>query len=163
MPGLTGVPSGIPRCEAGLRVLRRNHVSLALKVITGYEDSTLLPGQGGLFRPEENMTRGLAVKTLVQAFGIPLGTDSASHFSDVPPGSPYAVFIETAYMHGLASGYKDGTFRPEQSITRGALVKMAVQSAGWELAKPEKPTFTDVDSGSPLYPYVEAAAAHAIL
>jgi hypothetical protein len=61
------------------------------------------------------------------------------------------------------NGYKDGTFRPGLAVTRGALVKMAVQAAGWDLVKPQRPTFTDIGADSPLYGYVEASAAHGLL
>jgi S-layer homology domain len=131
-------------------------MSLAsLNVVAGYADNT--------FRPEKTMTREAALKTLVQAFDIPLDVTSPQHFSDVPPVSPYFVYVEAAYKAGLISGYSDGTFRPEEAITRGALVKMVVQAAGWAVVKPAKPTLGDVDANSPFYPYVETAAAHAIL
>jgi hypothetical protein len=139
----------------------------ALKVVSGvtsgYED--------GSFKPEDSMTRGQAVKTLVLAFNIQLGTSSegssVAHFSDVSPTSPYYPYVEAAYREGLVSGYKDGTFQPEQAITRGALIKMAVaaavQGAGWALVKPQTPTFADVSADSPLYAYIETAAARGIL
>jgi hypothetical protein len=129
----------------------------ALKVVSGYADGT--------FRPEQSMTRGSAVKMLVQAFDIPIeaSTGSGQHFADVPPDSLYFTYVEAAYKKGLVSGYTDGTFRPEQATTRGALVKMAVVAAGWQPVKPVKPTFTDVGADSPFYPFVEAAVAHGIL
>lgn len=127
----------------------------ALNLVSGYED--------GSFKPDEKMARGSAVKLLVQTFDIPVEAGSTQHFADVPPGSPYFAYVEAAYKKGLVNGYKDGTFRPEGAITRGALVKMAVQAAGWELVKPQKPTFRDVGADSPFYSYVETAAAHGIL
>jgi hypothetical protein len=32
--------------------------------------------------------------------------------------------VETAFAHGIISGYADNTFRPVASITRGQLAKM---------------------------------------
>jgi hypothetical protein len=127
----------------------------AMKLISGYEDGT--------FRPEASMTRGTAVKILVQAFDIPLQTSKVMRFNDVQPDTPYFAYVNAAYARGLVSGYADGTFRPEQAITRGALVKMVVRAAGWEFVKPKKPTFADVSAESPSYPYVETAAAHGVL
>ena len=129
----------------------------ALKVVSGYADGT--------FRPEQSMTRGLAVKMLAKAFDLPLETTTGSlqHFSDVPSDSPYFAYVEAAYKKGLVNGYKDGTFKPEQAITRGALVKMVVAAAGWEPVKPKKPNFTDVSPDSPFYSYVDTAVAHGIL
>jgi len=31
--------------------------------------------------------------------------------------------VETAYEHGIISGYSDGTFRPGNNATRGQIVK----------------------------------------
>jgi hypothetical protein len=156
----------MPACPLAFRDVQSGHkfyneiMSMAaLNAVTGYEDGT--------FRPDEKMTRGQAVKALVQAFAIPRDTgseaNSVAHFSDVPQGSPYFEYIEAAYRAGLVSGYKDGTFKPEQVITRGAVVKLAVEAAGWELVKPLQPTFTDVSANSLLYLYVETAASHGIL
>jgi hypothetical protein len=127
----------------------------ALNIASGYED--------GSFRPQKNMTRGAVAKMLIQAFDIPVETSSTPHFSDVPQDSPYFPYVEAASKQGLVSGYKDGTFKLEQAITRGALAKMVVQAAGWELVKPEKPTFTDVSADSPFYSYVETVVVHGIL
>jgi hypothetical protein len=139
----------------------------ALKSILGFEDKSVPSANDRLFKPDQNMTRGQAVKTLVLAFNIPLkvsdAASSVAHFSDVPQTSPYYPYIEAAYQAGLVSGYKDGTFKPEQAITRGDLVKMVARAAGWELARPAKPTFTDLSLDSPFYLYVETAAAQGIL
>ena len=39
-------------------------------------------------------------------------------FPDVPENMWYAKFVEAASELGLITGYPDGTFRPEQNITR---------------------------------------------
>jgi hypothetical protein len=129
----------------------------ALDAVSGYADGT--------FRPMESMSRGQAMKIIVQTFNIPPAPRGAvvQHFADVPPDSPYFPYVEAIYGKGWIKGYGDGTFKPEQPITRGSLVKVAVQAAGWELIRAAKPTFNDVNTGSPLYPYVETAAAHGIL
>ena len=44
-------------------------------------------------------------------------------FSDVPPSQPFWVFVERAYLHGVISGYADGTFRPGNGVTRGQTAK----------------------------------------
>ncbi len=135
----------------------------ALGIVSGYEDACLHSAPGTLFKPDASMARGSALKMLVQAFNISLEAGKVSHFSDVPPGSPYCPYVEAAYQKGLVIGYKDGTFKPEQGITRGSIVKVVVQAAGWELVKPEIPTFTDVGVDSALYPYIETANAYGLL
>ena len=45
-------------------------------------------------------------------------------FSDVPKDYPYAEAIDWAYSTGLIKGYEDGTFKPNQVITRQELAVM---------------------------------------
>src|SRR5207248_10552000 len=69
-------------------------------VISGYAD--------GYFRPFNNTTRGQLSKIIVLAVGWTDPCPTVGHFSDVPPGSTYLCFIETAYAHEITSGYADG-------------------------------------------------------
>jgi photosystem II stability/assembly factor-like uncharacterized protein len=84
-------------------------------VIGGYPDGT--------FRPNSNVTRGQIAKIVVLARGWTLSTGE-QHFSDVPAGSAFHSYIETAYGHGIINGYTDGTFRPQSPATRGQIAKI---------------------------------------
>jgi hypothetical protein len=57
-------------------------------------------------------------------YGWPIDTSGGPHFSDVPPGSTFYQFVETAYNRGLISGYADGTFRPGNDAVRAHIAKM---------------------------------------
>ena len=45
-------------------------------------------------------------------------------FSDVKAGSWYAPYVQWASKQGLVKGYEDGTFKPEQNVTREEMVTM---------------------------------------
>lgn len=47
-------------------------------------------------------------------------------FTDLPPSNPYFDDIQALYRKGLLSGYPDGTFRPEQLISRAEFVKLVL-------------------------------------
>jgi S-layer homology domain len=81
----------------------------------------------------------------------------------VPAGDQFASYIETAYRHGLVTGYEDGTFRPSNNVTRGQLAKIIVEAAGIKLANPATPSFSDVAADSTFYRYIETAYAHGLL
>jgi hypothetical protein len=130
-------------------VLRAN------EVVSAYADGT--------FRPYSASTRAQVAKIVVLAFRIPLVAGSGQRFSDVPANDQNARYIETAYAHGLISGYADGTFRPANSVTRGQLAKIVVQAAGLKLANPATPSFSDVAAGSAFYRYIETAHAHGLI
>jgi len=124
-------------------------------VISGYADNT--------FRPYNNTTRGQLTKIVVLAFGIPLYTPPSPTFSDVPTTHTFYQYIETAAYEGLVSGYADGTFRPQNDVTRGQLSKIVVEAAGWQLVNPPTPTFSDVPTGHTFFQYVETAYDHGII
>jgi hypothetical protein len=124
-------------------------------VISGYSDNT--------FRPYANTTRGQLTKIGVLAFGIPIYTPPTPTFSDVPTTHTFYQYIETAAHEGLVSGYSDGTFRPQNDVTRGQLSKIVVEAAGWPLVNPPTPTFTDVPTGHTFYQYIETAYNRGII
>ena len=60
------------------------------------------------FRPNANVTRGQLSKIVVGAAGWTLLNPPAATFADVPPGSAFYDFVETAACHGIVSGYACG-------------------------------------------------------
>ena len=79
-------------------------------------------------------------------------------FSDVPVGSTFYDYISWITCHGIASGYSDNTFRPNNNATRGQISKMISLAYQWYLEPPANNyTFADVLPGSTFHLYVEAA------
>jgi hypothetical protein len=103
------------------------------------------------------------VKMIVLGEAWPIYTPHDQTFIDVTPSVWYYPYIETAVLHSIASGYPDGTFRPNNSVTRSQLCKMITLAQGWPLLDPPTPSFTDVPPGSAFYKYVETARAHALI
>ncbi len=71
------------------------------------------------FDPNHAITRGMFAEYLVRALG--LYRDNASvtaTFSDVSATHKDAIAIYTALNYNLISGYADGTFKPDEMITR---------------------------------------------
>lgn len=81
-------------------------------------------------------------------------------FSDVPPESTFYTYIRCLACHGFVSGYDDGTFRPNNQVTRGQLSKIVANTAGYSLPIPaDRQTYEDVPSGSTFWLYVERLTA----
>jgi hypothetical protein len=89
-------------------------------IISGYADGT--------FRWGNNVTRGQLSKIVVLAEGWADDCPQPGHFSDVPPTDTFFCYVETAFNHGIISGYADGTFRPGNSATRGQISKIVYQA-----------------------------------
>lgn len=70
-----------------------------------------------LFDPYSGATRAEVVTVLYRMAGEPMGFGSA-FFQDVPTGQWYTNAVDWAADMGITTGYEDGTFRPDQLVTR---------------------------------------------
>ncbi|MFX3650655.1 MAG: S-layer homology domain-containing protein [Paenibacillus sp.] len=78
----------------------------------------VMEGTGeGMFNPDRDITRAEFAMVLVRGLGLKL--DSSNNvFSDVATDAWYSHAINTAYEYQLIDGFRDGTFRPDETITR---------------------------------------------
>ncbi len=79
-------------------------------VIRGVSDSAFAPGK--------TVKRADFMLMLVRMMGIPVDTNPADQFSDVPQGAYYYNELATAKRLGIARGISDTQFAPERNITR---------------------------------------------
>ena len=91
-------------------------------IVVGYADGT--------FRWQANVTRGQISKIIVLAQGWAIDTTGGPHFTDVPVNHPFYTYVETAYNHGIITGYSDGTFRPNNNATRGQISVIVYRAFG---------------------------------
>lgn len=89
-------------------------------------------------------------------------TACAIEYSDVPNGSTFYEFVKCLACHGIINGYSDGTFRPNNSVTRGQLAKIISNAAGYNETVSGQ-TFEDVAVGSTFYEFVERLASRGII
>ncbi len=71
----------------------------------------------GKFNPDRDITRAEFTAILVRGLGLKLD-NGTSTFSDVNAEAWYSSAINTAYAYKLINGFEDGTFRPNDKITR---------------------------------------------
>ena len=86
--------------------------------------------------PAAEVTRGDFVTAITRFFGIELSENYSAQtkFSDVLPEDKLFTAVSVATDLGLISGYGDGTFRPEEPITKTQAVKIIVTLLGYEPA-----------------------------
>lgn len=82
------------------------------------------------FGPDAQLTRGMIVTILYRLEGEP--TVSGNDFVDVNPSQYYADPIAWAAKNGIVTGYGDGTFGPENSITREQLAAILSRYASYK-------------------------------
>ena len=103
-------------------------VMSAVKVIDGYTD--------GSFNPSATLTRGAAAKIICNLILGPTTASAlvadAAPYKDVPTNHTFAGYIAYCQKEGIISGYADGTFRPANSLTGYAFMKMLLGALGYK-------------------------------
>ena len=98
------------------------------KVIDGYAD--------GAFNPSNTLTRGAAAKIICNLILGPTTASAlvadAAPYKDVPTNHTFAGYIAYCQKEGIISGYADGTFKPANSLTGYAFMKMLLGALGYK-------------------------------
>lgn len=120
------------------------------KYINGYPDNT--------FRQENKITRGeiatMLSRIILDGKQVPI---TENKFNDI--SNDYWAKNEVNYLasKGLFNGYEDGTFRPENPITRAEVATILVRSNG-DIKQKSKKVFPDIDDSHWASKYIEKAA-----
>ncbi len=96
----------------------------------------------------------------------PIATPTACSisFSDVPTTHPFYPYIRCLKCRGILGGYSDGTFRPDNHITRGQLSKIVANAASiQDPVPPDRQSFSDVPPTHPFWVYIERLSARGII
>ncbi len=121
------------------------------EIISGFEDGT--------FKPNQSVTRGQAAIMLGRSLGLD-GQTKRTVFSDVPATSVASGYIQEAYEWDIITGYPDGTFRPNEPVTRGQMAILLSRAFDLEIWADFKGntdanvTFADVSPTSAAYPFI---------
>ncbi len=106
---------------------------------------------GGLILPPPTATSIPTATTIPTATPIP--TACTLSFSDVPVGSTFYPYVRCLACRGIISGYSDGTFHPNDDITRGQLAKIVSNAAGFADTPPGQ-VYEDVPTTDTFYVWI---------
>jgi len=101
----------------------------------------------GTYRPEKTLSRGEAAILIARAWSLPYVTRDESalfilramgndehlspyngYFADVPSDRWYTGYVEHFFAHGITSGYPDGTYRPDNEVSRAVVATFLVRA-----------------------------------
>lgn len=126
-------------------------------VISGFNDNT--------FRPYQELRRAELIKMIASAKKLyPLALNYNSCFKDVK-NEWYAATVCLAKEKGWVSGYSDGSFHPEEALTKSEALKM-IMAAFAIVPDPTLPVlnmFGDLDTDAWYYPYVRTALSKKLI
>lgn len=94
----------------------------ASELLSGYEDGT--------FRPDTSITRAEFCAMVSAALNLPSGGKPLS-FSDTDTSAWYSDAVSAMAAQGFVTGYGDGTFRPNDTITYQEMVTVLASVAAW--------------------------------
>ena len=103
------------------------------------------------FEPDKNITRAEFAMFIAKGLGLTGDQASARRFPDVIAGSETGAYIGAAAKAGIINGNSDGTFKPNNNITREQMALMMVRAmeyAGYEIANAGTQTLTKFKDAS---------------
>ncbi|MCZ1265709.1 S-layer homology domain-containing protein [Paenibacillus tundrae] len=113
--------------------------AVKLRMVDGYEN--------GSFRPNASVTRAEFTAMIARAFG--LGKNSASASFKDTKSSWAAGYISALADKGVITGYSDGSFKPNATISRAEMVTIIARVLNLNALATSAPTsFSDVDSSN---------------
>lgn len=126
-------------------------------IINGFSDGT--------FRPSESLTRAQMAKMIVLAKGLSLtsAAEATKPFNDIPNNHWASAFITASLGAGIMKGYPDGSFRPNDKITRAELARLLRRSITVKQINSVKPTYKDVSRTYWAFNEVETVAHYEIM
>ncbi len=85
-------------------------------------------------------------------------TECTISYTDVPVGSTFYAYVRCLACRGIISGYPDGTFKPNNNVTRGQLSKIVSNAAGFQDPQTTQ-LFQDVGVNSTFFVYIGRLAS----
>ncbi|EGA90584.1 S-layer domain-containing protein [Planococcus donghaensis MPA1U2] len=117
-------------------------------VLRGYPDGTM--------RPDVGVTRAEAVIMIGRLKGFD-SKQRATNFSDVPASHQASGYIAAAATAKLINGYPDGTYRPNNTITRAEMT--FILSRLFVVPFRAGVSFTDISPNMPVYEPIQQILA----
>ena len=111
------------------------------------EHVRFMPVEGDQFFPDQALTRGETAQilcALLDTSGVGDAAEGKS-FTDVNDGGNVSESIKTVASMSVMTGYPDGTFRPDEEITRAEFAAILCRITGTPVS--EDVGFADVEDG----------------
>ncbi|MBO9608214.1 MAG: S-layer homology domain-containing protein [Paenibacillaceae bacterium] len=129
----------------------------AQDIVNDMGSRMVIEGAGNdLIQPQTDITRAEFTNIVIRGLGLKLETGSIP-FSDVNAADWNGSKISTAYAYKLINGFEDGTFRPDEKITREQAMVIIANAMMVTNLKTQLSSATEAT----LQPFVDAAEASA--
>jgi hypothetical protein len=115
------------------------------------------PPANDRYCPSDLVSRASMAAFLIRAMGEDVSSmPYHGYFVDVPAGQWYTPYVERMYELGITTGYSDGTYRPDRSVSRAEMAVFLIRAFHHTSdLETVRGVFTDVDPGAWYAPSVE--------
>ncbi len=147
----------VERLEAGFSDIK-NH--WAKKEIIALSNRGIVNGVGNYrFAPDRAITRAEAVAMIVKAYKPAAKPASLRRFKDMSSNHWAAEFVQKAVQQGWVNGYPNGSFKPDEPITRAQMAVLIGKAEGIRPLAGQTASFQDVPAASWYAPMLAAMRA----
>ncbi|WP_052130137.1 S-layer homology domain-containing protein [Ureibacillus sinduriensis] len=105
---------------------------------------------------KKKYTAYLAAITAAAVISVPAADAKSLNFPDLSPTNPHYEAIKALYDRGVLNGFPDGTFKPNQLLTREQAAIILTKALDIDASSYTKQNFADVDSSSPSFKEINA-------
>lgn len=131
--GKSGIQFNVSKFSTFTVVLAETPAVQVKAYMTGYADGTFQPGR--------SITRAEVASIIARTFNQPANTSGVA-YSDIAAGHWAAQAIHQVSTSGIMKGYADGSFKPNQTITRAEMA--TILSRLVKNAQENAVTFSDI-------------------
>lgn len=119
-------------------------------VIEGYTDGT--------FRPNEKVTRGQAAAMINRM--LKYKPKNTASFKDIPATYSFAADIAAMKELGIINGFEDGTYRPNDSLTRTQMAVIVARAFNLKAPATTSASYNDVSKSYWAYDFIISMKAY---
>lgn len=122
------------------------------------KENVILPDSKGNYNPDKMVTRGEFASYITRALKLP--ENESKTFKDIKKGTTLAKEISAAAAANIISGYPDGTFKPNDKITRQHMASMLHKALRYKKVPLTTSSVKFVDSNKITSNFVDAVATN---
>jgi len=117
-----------------------------------------------LVQPNRNITRAEFLTIIMRTGDYKINLEGLVSFSDVKDKAWYKESIDKAASNGITGGYPDGTFKPNNQISRAEIASLIARIGKFELKEiTETDSFNDIKSSKWYYKSIIMAKQNGII
>lgn len=115
-------------------------------IVTLYNEGIVEGTSATTFEPHKPITRQEAALFIANALELDTVNVKDPGFTDVPKSSKYYGAIAALNNEGIINGYADGTFKPNNTLTRSQIAKMITLGFELKVSNNQTTQFKDVNA-----------------